>query len=49
MGKRTTGYYLDESNIKWLEEKSREDGRSSSNYLDRLLSEMKSKGERPHA
>jgi hypothetical protein len=41
MSKRTTGYYLDESNIKWLEEQGAKQGRSASNYLDRLISTLK--------
>lgn len=38
MPKATNGYYLEVSNIKWLEQRAKKEDRSASYYLDRLLS-----------
>lgn len=45
MDKETNGYYLEKANIKWLEKTAKAEGRSASNYLDRLITALR-KGDR---
>ncbi len=41
MPKRTTGFYLEESNINWLAEQGSKIDRSASWFLDKLLTKAK--------